>query len=135
MMRILRRLTAYAGVLVALALPLAIVTVPVAALAPLDAACNGEDTNASSSPSCNDSGSSGEVDPVSDVLNKVTVILSLVLGAIAVIFLIVGGFKYISASDSSSVASAKNTIIYALIGLLAAALARPIINLVVGKAT
>lgn len=52
-------------------------------------------------------------------------ILSIIVGVVAVIMVIVGGFKFItSGGDSSNVASARNTILYALIGLGIAALAQ-----------
>jgi hypothetical protein len=53
---------------------------------------------------------------------------------VSVIFLVWGGFKYITSNgDSSGVSTAKSTIIAALIGLVIAALARPIVNFVIGK--
>lgn len=55
-----------------------------------------------------------------------------VVGAIAVIMLIFGGFKYItSGGDASNVTSAKNTILYAVIGLVVVVLAGTIVNFVV----
>jgi hypothetical protein len=82
---------------------------------------------------------SGTQDPLTGptgIITKVTIILATVAGIISVIFIIVGGIKYITANgDSSSIASAKSTIIYALIGLLVAVLARPMINFVIGLAT
>ena len=54
------------------------------------------------------------------------------VGAVAVIMLIYGGFKYItSGGDSSNVTSAKNTILYAVIGLVVVVLAGTIINFVI----
>src|SRR5690349_1737871 len=48
---------------------------------------------------------------------KLTInILSWVVGITAVIMIIIGGFRYVTAGgDSNSVAAAKNTIIYALV--------------------
>ena len=64
----------------------------------------------------------------------VTSILALIAGVVSVIFLVIGGMKYVTSNgDSSAVSSAKNTIIAALIGLVVAALARPIIVFVVSK--
>lgn len=54
-----------------------------------------------------------------------------IVGAIAVIMLIYGGFKYItSAGDASNVTAAKNTILYAVIGLIVVVLAGTIVNFV-----
>jgi len=56
-----------------------------------------------------------------------------IIGAVSVIMIIYGGFKYVtSAGESSAVASAKNTIMYAVIGLVVAMLAWFIASYVVG---
>ncbi len=61
----------------------------------------------------------------------VNVILFLV-GAIAVIMLVFGGVKYtVSNGDSNAVTSAKNTIMYAIVGLVVAILAYAIVNFVI----
>jgi hypothetical protein len=54
-----------------------------------------------------------------------------VVGALSVIMLIVGGLRYvISGGNSSTVTSAKNTVLYAIIGLIIALLAYAAINFV-----
>ena len=56
-----------------------------------------------------------------------------IIGAVSVIMIIYGGFKYVtSAGESSAVASAKNTILYAVVGLVIAILAYTIASFVVG---
>lgn len=101
---------------------------------PLKDAC-GTSQNGSPSSCADTNAGDGSVDPVSVVLTRVTNILAVILGVMAVIFILVGGFNYITANgDSSSIANAKKTIIYALVGLLVAFLARPIINFVLSKA-
>lgn len=68
------------------------------------------------------------------VLNNVIDILSLVGGIVVVIVIIIAGIKYITAGgDSSATASAKNTIIYGLIGLIVIILARSIIGWVLTR--
>lgn len=63
-------------------------------------------------------------------------ILSTVVGIAAVIMIIIGGFRYITSGGSQEgVKSAKNTIMYALIGLVIVALAQIIVNFVLNKAT
>lgn len=55
------------------------------------------------------------------------------LGGIAVIVIIIGGFMYVTSSgDSSKVSAAKNTILYAVIGLVVAMLSVAIIAFVNG---
>jgi len=59
-------------------------------------------------------------------------VLLYILGAISVIVLIIGGILYvISGGNSSSVAKAKNTITYAIVGLIVSFLAYAIVNWVV----
>lgn len=61
-------------------------------------------------------------------------IVSIVVGVVAVIMIIFGGLKYItSGGDSSNVSSAKNTIIYAIVGLVIVALAQFIVRFVLER--
>jgi uncharacterized membrane protein len=72
---------------------------------------------------------------VSTLLRRIINIFSWIVGVIAVIMIIVGGLKYItSGGDSSNVSSAKNTILYALVGLVIVALAQFIVRFVLGQA-
>lgn len=69
------------------------------------------------------------------IIRFVINIFSLVVGAISVIMIIYAGFKYItSGGNDSNVTSAKNTIVYALIGLVIVALAQIIVRFVLSKA-
>lgn len=75
-----------------------------------------------------------------DTVNRnVTLALNLfsaVVGIIAVVMIIVGGIKYITSSgESSNVTSAKNTILYAVIGLIVVALAQIIVKFVLARFT
>ena len=55
-----------------------------------------------------------------------------ILGSIAVLMVIIGGIKYtVSGGDSAGVQSAKNTILYALIGVIIAVLSFAIVNTVI----
>jgi hypothetical protein len=61
-------------------------------------------------------------------------IFSLAIGIAAVIMIMVGGMKYIiSSGDANNVSSAKNTILYALVGLVVAALAQFVVKFVLVK--
>jgi hypothetical protein len=58
------------------------------------------------------------------------------VGALAFLMIVVGGFRYIIAQDDSQkVSQAKSTILYAIIGLVVAALAEFIVTYVVGNFT
>jgi energy-converting hydrogenase Eha subunit B len=62
-------------------------------------------------------------------------IFSIVVGVIAVVMVIYGGFRYItSGGDSGKVSSAKNTLIFALIGLFIVALAQFLVHFVLTTA-
>ncbi len=64
----------------------------------------------------------------------VTNVLLFLIGAISVIMLIIGGFRYVlSGGDSTQVTNAKNTILYAVIGIIVALLAYAIVNFVVSS--
>lgn len=77
-----------------------------------------------------------ETDRVNSIITDVINIISLVVGVIAVIMIIVGGLKYItSGGDSGNVTGAKNTILYAVVGLVIVALAQVIVRFVLNKAT
>lgn len=64
---------------------------------------------------------------------KATVnILLYLLGAVAVVMIVLGGIKYATSNgDSSSITSAKNTILYAVVGLVVAIMAYAIVNFVI----
>ena len=80
---------------------------------------------------------SGDADTkINDLIGKVIDIFTLVVGVTSVIMIILGGFKYItSGGDSGNVTGAKNTIMYAIIGLVVVALAQVIVRFVLKKAT
>ena len=60
--------------------------------------------------------------------------LIFLVGAISVIMLIIGGLRYVlSSGNATAVEGAKNTIMYALIGIVVAALAFAMVRFVVDK--
>jgi cytochrome bd-type quinol oxidase subunit 2 len=76
----------------------------------------------------------GANDKVNKTITLVINIFSIVVGIVAVIMIVLGGLKYItSAGDSNNVTSAKNTILYAVVGLVVVALAQFIVRFVLGK--
>ena len=73
---------------------------------------------------------------VNHIITTIINVFSFVVGVVAVIMIIVGGFRYItSGGDSGNVSSAKNTIIYAIIGLVVVALAQFIVQFVLQRVT
>ena len=70
------------------------------------------------------------------ILKRVINIISIIVGVVAVIMIIFGGFKYItSGGTAEKVTGAKNTILYGLIGLIIVALAQVIVRFVLREAT
>ncbi len=70
------------------------------------------------------------------VFVTVTNILIFIIGAIAVIMLIIGGIRYVlSQGDQSAITSAKNTILYAIIGIVVAMLAYGAVNFITTQLT
>lgn len=68
------------------------------------------------------------------IFKTITNVLLFLIGAISVIMLIIGGIRYtISGGDSAAVTSAKNTILYAIVGIIVALLAYAIVNFVLGS--
>lgn len=66
------------------------------------------------------------------VFKKITNTILYIVGIMAVIMLIIGGIKYvISGGDAKKVTDAKNTVLYAIIGLVVAFLAFAIVNFVI----
>ncbi|MFY9228254.1 MAG: hypothetical protein WAO28_02915 [Candidatus Microsaccharimonas sp.] len=68
------------------------------------------------------------------VLTTVTNTLLFVVGALSVIMIIIGGLRYVvSGGNSTNVTAAKNTILYALVGVVIAFLAYAAVNFVLAN--
>lgn len=68
------------------------------------------------------------------VFSRLTNTILLIVGLISVIMLVYGGLRYIlSGGDSKKVTDAKNTILYAIIGLIISLLAFAIVNFVLNS--
>ncbi len=78
---------------------------------------------------------SGGGTKINDVLKIVLNILSFVAGVIAVIMIIISGIKFItSQGDSGSIASARTTVIYAIVGVVIVLVSQVIVRLVLTEA-
>ena len=70
------------------------------------------------------------------VFKIVTNVLLFVVGAVSVIMLIIGGIRYVvSGGDSTAVQNAKNTILYAIVGVVVTILAYAAVNFVITSFT
>jgi hypothetical protein len=91
-------------------------------------------SGATSGSNCTDT-SAGNT-KIQSIVTTVINIFSIIVGIISVIMIIFGGFKYItSGGDSGNVSGAKNTILYAVIGLVVVALAQFIVQFVLNRVT
>lgn len=79
---------------------------------------------------CNQSGQNNFMGFIKSIVN----ILLFIVGAVAVIMIIIGGLRYVlSGGDSSSTKSARDTVLYAVVGLIVAVASYAIVNFVVLK--
>ena len=70
------------------------------------------------------------------IFTQIVSVMMFLVGVLSVIMLIFGGLRYvISRGDSKAVESAKNTILYAIVGLIVAILSYAIVNFVVNSFT
>ncbi|KKU20155.1 MAG: hypothetical protein UX30_C0003G0030 [Candidatus Saccharibacteria bacterium GW2011_GWA2_46_10] len=84
---------------------------------------------------CEAAGDTG-VEKFNKVIRGVINTLSLIVGIVAVVMIIIGGLRYITSGGSdTSVTSAKNTILYAIIGLIIVALAQIMVRFVLRQIT
>lgn len=71
---------------------------------------------------------------VDNLLANVLNILSFIAGVLAVIFIMIAGIRFITSNgDSNTIAQARTSIIYAVIGLVVAALSQIIVQFVIKK--
>ena len=71
---------------------------------------------------------------IGTAITNIVNIMLYALGAIAVIMIVIGGIRYTTSNgDSNGIQSAKNTILYAVAGLVVAILAYAIVNFVVSN--
>ena len=112
--------------LIAALVSLGIVVTPLAMDAPVFA--NAKVTSCVSS--VNDGNSTDLPSFITNIVN----ILLFLAGAVAVIVIIIGGIRYVmSSGDAGQVQSAKNTILYAVIGLIVVIMAYAIVNFVINQ--
>lgn len=121
---------AFVSSLVLLAVP-----VTVSAYRPFDTACSSGNT--ADSAVCAGQDKETVNDPITGptgLIIKAAQIVSLATGVAAVLVIIIAGIRFMTASgDPSSINQAKNTILYAVIGLIVAILAQAIIAFVVNR--
>lgn len=98
--------------------------------------CTGANLQFSASSSGDCSSGDDATTKINDLIRTIINLLSALVGIVAVIMIIVGGLRYItSGGNDSSVTGAKNTILYAVVGLVIVALAQVMVRFVLAKVT
>lgn len=98
--------------------------------------CAGASFEFSTDPSADCSGSGDATSRINDLIRTIINLLSAIVGVVAVIMIIFGGLRYItSGGNDANVTSAKNTILYAIIGLIIVALSQVLVRFTLSKLT
>ena len=98
--------------------------------------CAGSNLQFTDNPTGSTCSTSDATSSINNIIHTIVNLLSAVVGIVAVIMIIVGGLRYItSGGNDTSVTAAKNTILYAIIGLIVVALAQVIVRFTLSKVT
>lgn len=111
-----------------------IIAILISLAAPLSAsfALTGNLTIQSGAEAAHGSGQPTDIFGATGAFTTVSNVLLFIIGAISVIMLIIGGLRYvISGGNSAAVTAAKNTVLYAIIGIIVAMLAYAIVHFVI----
>lgn len=113
------------GLLLVPALVLGLSFVPAPAYAVTDGTCDETDISFSEGADCaKGDDQATNLFGTGGIFATITNVLLFLIGAISVIMLIIGGIRYVvSGGDQAQVTGAKNTILYAIIGIIVAFLA------------
>lgn len=81
-------------------------------------------------------GKGNSANDVTAVIKSVIGIISFLVGLVAVLMIVIAGFRFVTSNgDSNTIASARNTIIYAVIGIVITVMAYAIVNFVLDNIT
>jgi len=141
MMRALRFI---AGLLVTMGIVLGVSALslqPAGAAQPADGGpSGGSNPNAAQQAACEGSGGTwvsntcstpGSSRTLMSTIRQIVDILVFIIGAVAVLMIIIAGLRYVFAQgDNAAITAAKNTILYAIVGIVVATAAYGIVNFV-----
>lgn len=126
---VFKRFLAAGATVFTLALSIVMPATSVQAADLFDKACSGA---AADSAVCQSKDEGATREDAAGRVQGVVNLMLYILGILAVIMIVIGGFRYVvSAGDEGGIKQGKNTIIYAVIGLIVAILAYAIVNFVV----
>lgn len=105
---------------------------PVAAVNPVEQVCSG---GGSGSAACEAADpNEGALLGAEGVVTRAVQFIVYIAGALSVVLVVLGGIKYATSNgDSGNIQSAKNTVIYALVGLIVAVFAQAIVSFVLSR--
>lgn len=103
--------------------------------------CSGANLNFSGEQGCKQKANGDQLDndqlaesKVNKLVKNIINVFSIVVGIVAVIMILIGGFRFLtSGGDSGKVTSARNTILYAIVGLIVVAFAQLIVKFVLSS--
>ena len=125
---VMKRLLVSFALLLSIALPVTLLTPQLAFADAKSEVCSGIGSVPDGSGACSDQNSG----TINNVLKAVVNILSVV----AVIMIIIAGYKYITSNgESGQIASAKTTLVYAIVGILIVAFSQVIVQFVLDRVT
>lgn len=121
--------TAYFGALALFAAPTVLAQVnPFGGPGQVDDSLKGEAEDA-----VRDAGGDGAAS-LGDVITDIVNVLIYIVGAASVIMIVIGGIRYVlSSGDAQATQGAKDTILYAVIGVIVAAAAYTLVNFVINS--
>ena len=68
------------------------------------------------------------------IFSTITNVMLFIVGGVSVLMIIIGGLRYVlSGGDSGNVSAAKNTILYAIVGIIVSLLAYAVVSFVVSS--
>jgi hypothetical protein len=101
---------------------------------PNSTVCNQAAAAGAHSDFCNPPSASTDPFGPNGIVKKVIDIFSVVVGIVSVIMIMVGGFEYVtSGGDSQKTSRAKDTIVFAVVGIAIVAVAQVIVVFVIGN--
>lgn len=111
-----------------------LVAAPAFAASAEQSICSGANTGGSALSCGGGNGLPNSARPLTGKVRSITETLLIVAGAVAVVVIIIGGIRYIiSQGDAAGVKAAKDTILYAVIGLVVTIMAYSIVHFVSTK--
>src|SRR3989344_8042710 len=95
--------------------------------------CAGANLDVASASGCNAADTTAN-DKVNSIIKTVINLFSIIVGVVSVVMIIIGGLRYITSGGASDkVSGAKDTIVFAIVGLVVVALAQVIVRFVLNR--